>query len=175
MTRAQVGAILGKPLTLRGVGANVSTYGYITYPSLPHKYTMCFALAFDSEDRVQWKHDPFGGVVPTGVRPTKPRLVAPQHGSAHTHFPRLLDVRWTPSAGEYPIVYDLEVGLGWPADPESFRDHVEWQEYGQPYALIAFPGSQPGRLRVRGRNVHGTGPWSEFHVFRFDVPADGPR
>ena len=172
MHRSEVEALLGLPIKLNSIGSRTnSVYGYITYPSLPFKWSMAFCVVFDHSDHVQWKCDPFGGVFPTDGKPTKPVIVSPQNSSFHAHFPRILDVRWTPSAGMYPIIYDLELGSSPPGDLHHFRDQISIQEYGQPYALLEFPGSQPGRVRVRGRNALGEGPWSDFHVFRFDAPG----
>ena len=71
------------------------------------------------------------------------------------------------------MLYDLEVGFTSPphAPPPPYRDELDYREFGQPYAFINFPGSQPGRFRVRGRNALGTGPWSDHHTFTVEDPT----
>lgn len=178
MSRAEVAALIGAPLTGReqrpicSRDPDYPVYGFVSYPALPvlpGKWTMAFRLGFDAAGRVWWKVDPFGGgpLSRTG-KPSKPRWITPQSGGRFAHFPRLLDARWFPSSGAYPLTYELEVGLG-QSESTEYRGYVDPERYGQPYALLAFPGAQPGRLRVRGRNARGSGPWSDYREFTFDV------
>ena len=176
MSRSEVTSLLGPPLTGRELrpnnhhqDPNYPIYGFISYPALPHQWEMRFLLGFKPDDRVWWKCDPFGGsaLSRTG-KPSKPKWITPQCGSRMKHFPRVLDIRWFPSSGVYPIVYELEVGLS-ALGSDKYRGYVHGQRYGQPYALISFPGAQPGRIRVRGRNARGVGHWSDYVDFTFEV------
>ena len=97
MTRAQVTGLLGKPLTGREqrptafFDANYLTYGFVSYPALPHKWEMCFVVGIDQDDRVRWKCDPFGGTpLSRSGKPSKPRMITPRNGDAFEHYPRLL-------------------------------------------------------------------------------------
>jgi hypothetical protein len=175
MSRADVAELLGealtgreqRPITFRD--KNYPAYGFISYPALPNKWAMLFVLGFDKNDRVWWKSDPFGGSpLSRSGKPSKPQIIAPRTGSSFDHYPRLLDVRWFPSSGVYPIVYELELGLSMPGG-DQYRANIDPHRYGQPYALLSFPGAQPGRVRVRGRNARGVGAWSEYVEFAFEV------
>jgi hypothetical protein len=175
MSRVEVTALLGEPLTGREQrpytfrDPNYPAYGFVSYPALPHKWTMLFVLGFDKEDRVWWKSDPFGGTpLSRSSKPSKPRMITPQSGSAFEHYPRLLDVRWYPSSGVYPMAYELELGLSIPGSDE-YHAQGDPRQYGQPYALISFQGAQAGRVRVRGRNAIGVGTWSDYAEFAFKV------
>jgi hypothetical protein len=175
MSRSEVTAVLGDELTgreqqphqLRDV--NYARYGFISYPALPHKWAMLFVLGFNQEGRVWLKQDPFGGspLSRTG-KPSKPQIIAPQSASTFAHYPRLLDLRWIPSSGVYPLVYELEEGWGNPGS-DRFRAAIDPRQHGQPFAMLSFAGAQPGRVRVRGRNAKGVGPWSDYVEFTFVV------
>ena len=176
MSRAQVTKLLGNPLTGREqrpniffCGSNYPAYGFVSYPALPNKWDMLFVLGIDKQERVWWKSDPFGGSpLSLSGKPSKPKIIAPVRGSSLAHYPRLLDVRWFPCSGVYPIFYELELGLAMPGGAQ-YHAQTYPQLYGQPYALISFPGAQPGRVRVRGRNAKGTGQWSDSVEFTFQV------
>jgi hypothetical protein len=130
---------------------------------------MLFTIGFDVHDRVLYKADPFdGAALSRSGRPSKPRLITPLRGSRFSHYPRILDVRWFPCSGTYPMTYQLEVGIARPGS-DNFGAHEDPQLLGQPYTILTLPGAQPGRVRVRGRNALGIGPWSDFVGFFFDV------
>jgi hypothetical protein len=117
---------------------------------------------------VAFKCDPFGGEpLSRDGTPSRPRLIAPAPASRFSPYARVLDVRWFPCSGVYPLTYDLELGFA-PPGTGAYQGWVEPQQYGQPYAVLDFPSSQPGRVRVRGRNARGVGPWSEYRHFTFE-------
>jgi hypothetical protein len=120
------------------------------------------------------KSDPFGGVFSEDGRPSKPRIINPIPNASYSHYPPVLDFRWQPCSGIYPIVYEVEMALGW---YEDALEHIEWgkphpistRPSKGPHLATTFPGAQPGRFRVRGLNTTGEGEWSEFRQFEFMI------
>jgi hypothetical protein len=142
MTRDQVTALLGPPLTGRERrpvvyfgGSRYTMYGFISYPASPHWWKMNFSVYYDENDRVGRKSDPFGGVrLSRAGKPTKPIIIMPA-GNQFSHFPRLVDVRWYPCSGHYPLVYEMEIGLSRFRE-RVFGRYIEPHQIGQPYRLI---------------------------------------
>ncbi|MDD3679767.1 MAG: hypothetical protein PHX72_02855, partial [Candidatus Shapirobacteria bacterium] len=56
------------------------------------------------------KEDPFQGRFSTNGIPTTPVLIYPHTNTVFTHYPRVVDFRWYPASGEYPVEYQLEAG-----------------------------------------------------------------
>ena len=98
-----------------------------------------------------------------------PKLLTPPDRSQFSYYPRLVDLRWTPSAGDEPVAYEVELEIE--AERQGrlqFRPERQWTT-GIPYHPITFSGEQAGRWRVRARNQLGASDWSKFRTFRFDV------
>lgn len=169
----EVVAVLGQPLDdpLRGGRPKDARnayyhYGFLDVPLLPHPRTYAFTIGFDEAARVWYVEDPFvGSLSETGV-PTAPQWITPVGHPTFDHYPRVLDLRWSPSSGEYPVVYELELGHGGPEEGR-FGDAVVDDKIPGPYTVQVFGGAQPGRARVRGSNHLGTGPWSDYKYFTF--------
>jgi hypothetical protein len=176
MPRTAVSAILGPPLSGREQRPGIAfwtreypAYGFIAYPALPDKWAMLFTVGFDAQDRVLFKADPFGGATLSRTgRPSKARIITPLAGSRFSHYPRILDIRWFPCSGVYPIAYELEIGVAQPGSGR-YNAHLDPRQIGQPFAMVTLPGAQPARVRVRGRNACGVGPWSDYAEFLFEV------
>ncbi|MCI0638549.1 MAG: outer membrane protein assembly factor BamE [Gemmataceae bacterium] len=169
MTREEVSALLGPPQpdSSHGPKETYSTYGHLQFPLMPHPRAYVFILGFDEKGCVFTKSDPFGGVFSTDGRPSKPKIFTPPEGAIFSHFPRIVDMRWYPASGKYPIVYEIEVGHGLEMDG-PFSSQVIETECPIPYYVAScFGGDQPGRFRVRGRNKIGIGEWSEYRHFDF--------
>jgi hypothetical protein len=165
MSRAEVIELLGEPIA-KYRGASIfpdSLFGFLDLPLMPDSLTYNFTVGFDSEARVFRKSDPFHNqLLSADGLPSKPEIIGPPEGASFTHYPRLLDIRWGPCSGQYPIEYRVEIGL-------TGSDRY----YPVAIGLLAthwvhqFPGSQPGQVRVRASNELGDGEWSEPRNFRF--------
>jgi hypothetical protein len=166
MTRRQVIELLGRPRCeqFHFPTETYSTYGYLQLPMLPSPRAYSFVIGFDPQGRVFTKSDPFGGVFSPDGRPSKPKIFTPPAHARFSHYPRLVDMRWFPSSGRYPMRYEVEVGWGLDG---HFTDQVIESDLGFPYYVVEFVGDQPGRFRVRGNNALGVGEWSEYREFDF--------
>ncbi len=171
MARSEVVGLLGRPLRDPYVSPQptYSVYGYLQMPMMPHVRTYRFFVRYDEDGRVAEKGDPFGGVFSIDGKPSKPQVLSPSPGTVFRHFPRILDIRWHPASGEYPIWYEIEMGSGPPftAEKGEFHDKIIEPECPFPYYVSQFSGDQPGRFRVRGVNARGKGAWSDYRYFDF--------
>lgn len=172
MTREEVINLLGRPRRDPYSSPNPRKedtyyyYGYLELPMMPHVRTYQFYVGFNSQGRVFTKADPFGGVFsPDGI-PSKPMIFTPPSEASFGHYPRIVDMRWHPVSGQYPIWYEVEIGHGREMDG-PFTDQVIESELPFPYFVATFVGDQPGRFRVRGQNALGVGEWSEYRYFDF--------
>lgn len=175
MTRTDVIAFLSKPLRdpYLSSGDSYWSYGYLEFPMTPHLRTYQFLIGFDDDSKVVVKEDPFGGVFsPDGV-PSKPMIFTPPEGTAFRHYPRLVDMRWQPVSGVYPIHYEIEIGsAGYDEERDAFifdQDNLVEENLPFPYYVHKFVGDNPGRFRVRGVNKLGAGGWSEYRHFDFSA------
>lgn len=175
MTRAEVVAFLGNPLPRsrrRGPSLPVEpyvTYGYLKLPMTPDTGRHLFCIGYGPDGRVVSKVDPFGGVFSNDGRPCEPQIVGPAEGSTFSHYPRLVDMRWHPCSGAYPLRYEVAVAFGNPVDERWSLDEVVVHDLPCPFFIHAFVGAQAGRFRVRGINAVGEGPWSAYRLFHFTV------
>lgn len=182
MTEKEVKQILGTPLSEDRVPpefifdpqyVKLLTYGRIRFnsPSLPGAFEFHVATKLG---KVSETIDPFGGVFSTDGKPTTPSPVAPKDHTVFEYYPRFVDLRWTPSSGEYPIEYVIEVEAGQleqSADKEKSEYHYYFEERQNsncPYQAISFVGKNPGRWRVKATNKKGESDWSEWSYFRFE-------
>ena len=60
-----------------------------------------------------------------------------------------------------------ETRIDWARPWKAVHDHCRGLA-PFPGAWFEFPGAQPGRIRVRGRNARGVGSWSEYVEFTFE-------
>jgi hypothetical protein len=169
-------------------------YGHFKYLT-NDLYADFFAVAF-LEDRLHNVYDPFGepaynslfggDITDFGIphsqhlsydgRPTVPRLLTPTPDAKLTHAPFILDFRWLPVCGEYPIEYELEMTCG----NDIYHDEIggtkrEWyvdirfiEHTKATHIATLAQGSNPHRWRVRAKNRLGTSEWSEYRYFQFD-------
>lgn len=170
MTREEVVALLGPPLEDPYLADPFCSYGHLQMPMLPQRRTYRFLIGYVENERVFSKSDPFTGKLSLDGTPSKPEIIIPVSGTAFTHYPRVLDCRWYPSSGEYPITYTIEVSSASPLEPEIFYNPVELDtEIPIPFYMFNFVGSQPGRIRVKARNRLGESEWSDYCHFDFSV------
>lgn len=154
------------------------TYGRIQYdsPTMPAGYE--FVLAF-FEGRVEEIYDPFDGNLSLDGRPTTPELILPAENALFDHYPRFLDLRWTPSSGVYPMEYEIEIGSGDPTTEIEVMSELspltevlsyevdETLRSRMPYVAASFSGGT-GRWRVRAKNRLGVSRWSNYRHFEFE-------
>lgn len=170
MRREEVVALLGPPLEDPYRADANCAYGHLQMPMVPHRRTYVFLIGYDENEQVFSKIDPFMGKLSLDGTPSKPEIITPVSGTAFSHYPRVLDCRWYPSSGEYPITYTIEESCSSPLEPELFYNTVEHPaEIPAPFYMFDFGGSQPGRIRVKARNRLGESEWSDYCYFDFTV------
>lgn len=184
MTRDDVRALLGEPLERYDKSPNFPdpgseaakhwgyywNYGHLDFANaaVPERFEFNVGLNLGSQ-KVYHIADPFGGRLSRDGSPTVPQFVTPHEMSKWDHYPRLLDFRWMPSSGVYPMTYEVEWSVG-QRSPEPnqwtyFARPIEKTEV--PYHVISFAGANRGRFRVRAVNRRGVGEWSEYRHFEF--------
>lgn len=149
------------------------TYGWLKFnsPAFPEpcRFTVSFVAGM-----VSYISDPFDGDVSSEGEPTTPKPILPANRTSFQHYPRWLDLRWYPTAGDYPQQYHIDV------ETSAGEDSNEWA-FGKagvgkvryksdvPQFTLVFSGANLGRWRVRATNRHGVSDWSEYSYFKFTV------
>lgn len=183
MSREEVVALLGPPLDNKYRGGKTwltdahYSYGYLQMPMVPHPRTYEFLVSFDGDGEVDGKIDPFNGRFSADGAPTSPEIIIPTDQTIFSHYPRILDCRWYPSSGVYPMTYTFELGVGDSFDPEElpedfheeFSDQEIETDLAIPFFMTGFVGAQSGRFRVKAKNKIGESDWSEYRYFSFTV------
>lgn len=173
MTRDEVVEILGPPHADRFRGGKPSrnspyySYGHLQIPMVPHPRTYSFLVGFDNDGLVFTKEDPFDGRLSLDGVPTVPVLITPLNHCVFDHYPRILDIRWYPVSGQYPMWYSVSIGFSGPTGDSWNTDEVIDSELEVPFYMTSFRGAQPGRVRVKAINEVGQSDWSEYRYFRF--------
>ncbi len=172
MTFDEVTALIGPPIRDPLTGSNPDDvddahlcYGWIDVPGVPHPRTYAFSVGFEDR-RLCSKESPFGDDYSADGVPAAPRIIAPVDDPKYDHYPRIIDVRWRPAAGQYPMRFEVQLGIA-DSEDEHYIHRTEDNDLSGLHYCMDFPGAQPGRVRVRGSNSLGTGPWSEFWYFEF--------
>ncbi|MFN0195789.1 MAG: hypothetical protein ACKVT0_03540 [Planctomycetaceae bacterium] len=175
MSRDDVVARLGPPLDDKYRGGKSRTndsyysYGYLQMPMVPHPRTYAFLIGFDKDGNVVTKIDPFNGRFSPDGLPTTPEIIIPVDDTVFSHYPRILDCRWFPSSGVYPMTYIIELGAGQPFGLNPIYDEEIVSDVPIPFYMTTFVGGSPGRLRIKAKNEIGESDWSEYRYFRFTV------
>jgi hypothetical protein len=173
MTRDEVVTLLGPPHHDRYHGGKPKrddayySYGYIQLPYVHHPRTYSFTIGFDENGFVFYKGDPFGGRFSMDGSPVVPEIITPLDQSVFNHYPRVVDLRWYPSSGVYPVSYTCAIGHFCPL-AELWSEH-ETIDDGliSTFHTTVFVGGQPGRIRLKATNAVGESDWSEYRYFRF--------
>jgi hypothetical protein len=169
MTEQEVLALVGPPKAKRGSeivdGTQAWDYGELRFSSDAFPSPMWFELHMQ-QGRVKLIEDPYGHIAPGIGAPGVPKLLSPPTGAAFRHYPRYVDLRWRPCAGDH-IEYDIEVQFEDSALGEFFP-HIN-SASRIPYLAIVFVGNQGGRWRVRARDATGVSDWSDYRTFTFSV------
>ncbi|MCY3019004.1 MAG: hypothetical protein NTW87_08250 [Planctomycetota bacterium] len=158
----EVRKILGAPLEeWNANGVRFLTYGRIRFSSdsLPDAYEFTITI---TDGIVRNVYDPHLGHLSKDGLPTIPSLIAPNNKSQFDYYPRLLDLRWVPSSGEYPIEYSIEVEYS-----NGGQEYRLEKTYSSdiPYLAISFVAKGFGRWRVRSKNRLGNSDWSDWSYF----------
>jgi len=173
MTRDEVVAILGPPHADRFRGGKPGrkdpyySYGYLQMPMIPHPRTYSFLVGFDDAGLVFTKLDPFCGRFSLDGAPTVPLLITPIDQSIFDHYPRIIDIRWYPVSGQYPVSYAIAIGNSDPNGASWHADEVIESKLAFPFFMMSFVGAQPGRIRVKATNDIGESEWSDYRYFKF--------
>jgi hypothetical protein len=138
-------------------------FGELRFDSDAFPFSLRFLLLM-SDGRVESIEDPFDHVVSRDGLPSTPDLMSPRDGVIFDHYPRILDLRWRPSAGLAPVVYDVETEFENQPGRFILDERVACSI---PYYAVLFPGTQKGRWRVRAKNQLGASGWSLYRIFKF--------
>lgn len=167
LTRADVVRIMGEPELRERRLERAWDYGVIVPEGPAFPKGLAFRVWFDQQNVVSHLESPFGQQAPRRGIPDVPHIFLPQPNVRFAHYPRLLDIRWSPVIGTYPMSYEVSAESGIVGDGGTTWFVSQTLKTSVPYASLQFGGAQPGRVRVRAINAAGTGPWSVFTVFAF--------
>ena len=172
MTVEELEHLLGKPLTKTGPKGDWKpnsvhewTYGYVARKSAVQPEDLAFSVQMEM-GKVWSKEDPFGKApISMDGMPSVPVLMTPNKDTLFTHYPRIVDFRWYPASGDYPMKYELDIGFrsptrGWVQNPVQAVDST--------YYCYSHSGMNQGRWRVRAINSSGKSQWSEYSYFEFN-------
>lgn len=109
------------------------------------------------------KEDPFLGELSTNGIPTEPHPIIPLNDSSFDHYPRYLDLRWTPASGLYPMEYELQIDVIYP----DGKIRTEKVMTTRPFYCHSFSGASKGRWRIKARNSRGESNWTQYRHFEF--------
>jgi hypothetical protein len=182
MTEAEVREILGKPIYEGKIPKERLNdpswlkeliFGRIKFdsPSMPDSFEF---YMFIRQGKVNEIRHPFDGDLSRDGEPTSPKPIYPRDRAKFDHYPRFVDLRWSPSSGKYPIEYIVEVERSQYEVPAPGENATlvgrPWKriESELPYAAIAFGGKCPGRWRAKAKNEIGESEWSEWRQFQFE-------
>ena len=167
MTEADVVRMLGQPEDRYQEGDTVLVYGTIVPAGQVFPRGIGFRVWLDKRNVVYALETPFGEVPPRRGIPSTPEIFLPQNNILLKHYPRLLDIRWYPVSGTYPVSYEVAYEFGIDRSTDTQWIARETLRTSLPYLSLQHTGAQPGRVRVRAINADGTGPWSAYVNFRF--------
>ena len=170
MAGSDVERILGKPDRREQPASNRTTltYGEIAPKGQIFPDGLAYVVWLDEKNNVDSIDAPFGDAAPRAGIPSKPKIFLPLARSVFTHYPRLVDVRWYPVTGTYPIAYEVAYEVGYAPPGAKLTWHLDKTlKTDIPYLSLSHGGGQPGRVKIRAKNSAGSGPWSDYAVFSF--------
>lgn len=160
------------------------TYGWLKIGD-GNLFWQYFTVSFENRQVFDFS-DPFGGGqsilghkiearLSSDGRPTIPRLLTPYDNAEFTHSPPILDFRWLPSCGEYPLEYVVELTTSdAEIDEASNTATLVWlddrplsRQVTSPHLALNAPGGGRYRWRVKAKNRLGESDWSEYREFEF--------
>lgn len=169
MTETEVTGLLGTPLRRDNPASNNTTltYGEIAPKSDLFPDGLAYIVWLDDGKKVNYLQTPFGGMTPRNGLPGRPSIFLPQPNITFDHYPRILDIRWYAVVGTYPMEYEVEHDSGYAPEGTIIWHTSKTLKVRLPHMSLQHVGGQPGRVRVRGINAEGSGPWSDYVVFEF--------
>ena len=179
----EVEKLLGKPLTMKkntiyyyrkgkkGTAIELrALYGLVLSSSKEYPQDINFVVWFEN-GKVRSKSKPFGDVpLSKDGTPTIPKLLYPYTKSVFTHFPQILDFRWLPSSGEYPMSYRIQVDAyidfmkKWSSEMNKV-ENVRSEDV--PHHCRFLDNFRKYRWRVKAVNKFGESKWSDYFYFEF--------
>jgi len=119
------------------------------------------------EGKVSSLENPFGTEkLSQDGKPTIPVLIFPYDNFIFKHQPRLVDFRWYPSSGKYPMRYTIEIDERLPGRWQSYEKKANIPYYSYTFRSSIF------RWRVKAINSLGESAWSEYRYLIFISPKD---
>ncbi|MZP54685.1 MAG: hypothetical protein GT600_04480 [Bacteroidales bacterium] len=174
MAQDEVEKLLGAPIKVIGnPKANyLSTvyYGTVVEKSVVFPMDLDFVILYHS-GKVYKAVNPFMiEKLPSDGIPSVPKPFAPQNNSMFTV--NIVDLRWFPAAGKYPMRYEIEIELyGHSPDPSK----MEWVKdvtLNSDIPFLSYPATGgKERWRVRAINDLGESNWSEYQYFELVPPT----
>jgi hypothetical protein len=177
MSEEEVLRILGRPIVTEPPAIQVSEnttvmnrwrYGRLPVndPSVPCGYL--FNVYFH-HGQVKMTEQPFDADDPTVLqfpKPSMPRLIYPSRMEKFHHYPRIVDFRWQPSVGAYPIRYCVDISVEHQTvDGQIEEEPIEQIKVDIPYLCTGLPGKGRYRWRVKAKNTHGESDWTKAVPF----------
>ena len=164
---SQVIQLLGKPkirLPHKITGADstpsqIWIYGCVT-PNTTSTPFMFFRLDF-KEGHVSKIVTPFGNApLSKDGKPSIPQVITPRNGFK-TPYPGIVDFRWFPSSGKYPMRYVLQI------DTPTYNGKWNTRIFGDRSSPITLPyfmrsGLNEFRWRLKAVNELGESSWTSF-------------
>lgn len=155
MSKAEVEKTLCKPLSEPSLAeakergwSHEAIYGQLEFFSKEMDSSVSFTIIYSPEDLVDQIDDPFRGQRSLDGRPLSPALLTPSDGAIINYYPRRIDFRWNPSAGSYPLTYDVQIEMGTTTifadtgqEAECWHRLCESIVVQEPYLLLSMPGA----------------------------------
>lgn len=149
-------------------------YGRLDFrsPSVPITYD--FVIYFRRGRVMMWS-SPFDPPLSRSGVPTAPTPLLPMNQVVFDSRVDVLDFRWGPPAGLYPMTFTLEFVGGYDTNIEGEDGELtpkrEWFDperlvSGVPHLAVPNPGFEHWRWRLKAHNTLGEGPWSTWQSFR---------
>ncbi len=174
MSYSDVVKILGKPIEKPLGNPDIDSpyygleaiYGIVVKKSKVIPENLCFEILFLG-GKVDKKVNPFNcPVLSKNGIPTVPKMIYPLNNTTFSedHFPQIVDFRFFPASGEYPMGYLLEV--------DSYNIFFEkwnpilWSS-SIPYFAVSLNGGHIYRWRIKAVNKLGESHWSKYRYFNF--------
>lgn len=152
-------------------------YGRLDFRSPNVPITYDFVIYFQRGRVVTWS-SPFEPPSSESGIPAAPTPVLPVDKMTFVSRVDVLDFRWQPPSGLYPMTFTLGyvggydtniVGKDGELTPKREWFAPEHHFSGVPHLALANPGHEHWRWRLKARNSLGEGPWSTWQSFRVSI------
>lgn len=156
-------------------------YGKVEFDAAEMPHPFHFTL-LHSDGVVIEKKTPFlAALIPSGEAST-PVLISPVFNARIFPGQEIVDLRWAPSCGVYPMHYEVQVQKFLGHDDSSWSERQDETNYQSiatfddltaPHASVTLhPGLN--RWRIRAKNELGMSEWSEWREYR-PMNLDRPK